>query len=136
MELANLQPAYMRKGGLMRKIVVTLIVATFLSATVAAPVFADGWGRHSHVRGGGIDLFWPITAALVIPAAIIGTMAHLAIPEPAVYTYAPPPAAVETGVYAVPETYNESGVYAAQRGYYAPRGYYPARSYHRYGCGW
>lgn len=101
----------------MIKMVLTLIIATFLSATIAAPVFADGWGRHSHGKGGGIDLFWPITAALVIPAAIIGTVVHLAVPEPAGYAYATPPAAVEPEVYPVPETYYESEAYATPRGY-------------------
>ncbi len=125
----------MRKGEFMKKIMVTLIVASFLSATIVAPVFADGWGGRSHGRGGGSDLFWPITAALLIPAAIIGTAVHLAAREP-VYAYAPPPVIVEPEVYPVPETYYAPRVYVAPRGYYSSREYYPAGSYRRQGCGW
>ena len=50
-------------GGYMKKIVVTLIVASLLSATTAAPVFAGGWGGHSYGRGDGFNPFWPIAAA-------------------------------------------------------------------------
>ena len=133
----------------MRRILVALIVACLLSATSAAPVFADGWGGHSHGRGGGFNPLWPITAAvnaaLYIPVAIIGTVAQLAVPGPVGYGYAPPPAPVRQ-VYAGPATYYTPGtyyapaptryfapapyyqqrVYAAPKGYYAPP-YYPTR---------
>jgi hypothetical protein len=132
----------------MRKIVVTLIVATLLSATTAAPVFANEWGGHYHGRGGGVDPFWPITwpitAALAIPAAIIGTVAHIAVPEPVGYGYAAPPAPAYSGpaTYYAPEPYYEPRVYyqprvyVAPRGYYSPRAYYPARYYRTYRSGW
>jgi len=78
--------------------VVTLVVATFLSAIASAPAFANGWGGHYHGRGGGFDPLWPITwpsaAALTIPADIVGTVAYIAAPEPLGYGYAAPPAPV------------------------------------------
>jgi hypothetical protein len=127
-----------RNGGYMKKIMVTLIAASLLSATTAVPVFAGGWGGHS--RGGGVDLFWPITAALAIPAAIVGTVAHIAVPEP---VYVSPPVPIEPQVYSGPATYYsprpyyEPRVYVAPRGYYAPRDYYPDRGHYRsYRGGW
>jgi len=114
----------------LRKIVVTLVIATLLSVTASAPAFANGWGGHSHGRGGGVDPFWPVTwpiaAALAIPAAIIGTVAHVAVPGQAGYGYAAPPAPVYSG----PATYY------APRVYVAPRGYYPERGYRTYRGGW
>jgi hypothetical protein len=113
----------------MRKIVVTLIVASLLSATTAAPVFAHGWDGYPHVRGGIFNPLWPVAAALAIPAAIVGTVANIAVPEP---VYAPPPAPVYSG----PATYYAPRVYVAPRGYYAPRAYYPVRYYRTYRGGW
>jgi hypothetical protein len=131
--LIRLEANKSMNGGYMKKIVVTIIVASLLSATTAAPVFADGWGGYSHGRGDGFNPFWPITAALAIPAAIVGTAVHLAVPEP---VYAPPPGSVAT-VYSGPATYYSPRVYAAPRGYYAPRAYYSDRSYYRsYRGGW
>jgi hypothetical protein len=93
------------KGGSMRKIVVTLIVASLLSATTAPPVFANGWGGHSHGWHGGVNIFWPIAAALTIPAAIIGTVANLAVPPPLGYGYAAPPVPVQPEGYSGPSPY-------------------------------
>ena len=124
------------KGGNMRKIVLTLVVATLLSVTASAPAFADGWGGHNHGRGGGFDPFWPITwpiaVALAIPADIVGTVAHVAVPEPSGYGYAAPPAPAYSGpaTYYAPEQYYEPRVYVA------PRGYYPERGYRTYRGGW
>jgi len=114
----------------LRKIVVTLVTVTLLSATVSVPAFANGWEGHYHGRGGGVDPFWPITwpiaAALAIPAAIIGTVAHAAVPGPAGYVYTAPPAPVYPGTAA----------YSAPRVYVAPRGYYPERGYRTYRGSW
>src|SRR5208337_2185299 len=104
----------------MRKIVVTLIVASLLSLTSVAPVFAGGWGGGHHGRGWGFNPLWPITVALTIPAAIIGTVANLAATVPATYGYAPPQA---------PETYYAPGAYYAPEAYAAPTGYYAPRAY-------
>jgi|GEM_PF-2253104 len=104
----------------MRKIVVTLIVACLLSLTSIAPVFAGGWGGGRHGRGGGFNPLWPITAALTIPAAVIGTVVNLAATVPATYGYAAPQA---------PETYYAPGPYYAPRAYAAPTGYYAPRAY-------
>jgi hypothetical protein len=103
------------RGGFMRKIVVTLIVASLLSLTSVAPVFAGGWGGGYHGRG-----LWPITAALGIPGAIIGTVVNLAATVPATYGYAAPQA---------PETYYTPGTYYAPRVYAAPTRYYTPRAY-------
>jgi hypothetical protein len=127
----------MWKGGFMRKIVVTLIVASLLSATSVAPVFADGWGGYYHGRGGVFNPFWPITAALAIPAAIVGSVASLAVPPPVGYGYAAPPVAVAPPVYPRPVTYYAPGPYYGPRVYVAPRAYYPVRGYYRaYRGGW
>jgi len=138
----------------MRRIAVTLIVASLLSAATAAPVFANGWGGHSHGGRGGVDIFWPVAAALAIPAAIIGTVANLAVPAPVGYGYAPPAVPVQPEVYSgsstyyapeqyyaprtyyAPRQYYAPRVYVAPRGYYSPRPYYPARGYRTYGSGW
>src|SRR5208283_3601319 len=104
----------------MRKIVVTLIVASLLSLTSVAPVFAGGWGGWYHGRGGGFTPLWPITAALAIPAAIIGTVVNLAATVPAPYGYAAPEA---------PETYYAPGGYYAPRAYAPPTAYYAPRAY-------
>lgn len=125
--LIRLEANKFMNGGYMKKIVVTIIVASLLSATTAMPVFAGGWGGHSYGRGGGFNPFWPIAAALAIPAAIVGTAARLAVPEP---VYASPPVSVAT-VYSGPATYYSPRVYAAPRGYYAPRAYYSDRGYYR-----
>jgi len=127
----------------MRKILATLIIATLLSATTAAPVLADGWGGHSRGRGGGFNPLWPlttaVTAVLYIPAAIIGTVAQLVVPGPAGYGYAAPPAPVEPRAYSgpapyyapapnyAPAPYYAPRVYVVPGGYYPPRAYYPAR---------
>jgi hypothetical protein len=124
------------KRGYMKKIVVTLVVATLLSATATVPAFADGWGGHGHGRGGGVDPFWPITwpiaAVLAIPAAIVGTVAHVAVPEPSGYGYATPP----VPVYSRPATYYAPEPYYEPRVYVAPRGYYHDRGYRSYRGGW
>jgi hypothetical protein len=105
----------------MRKIVATLIVASLLlSLTSVAPVFAGGRGGGYHGRGGGFNPLWPITAALAIPAAIIGTVVNLAATVPAPYGYDAPQA---------PETYYAPGAYYAPRAYAAPTGYYAPRVY-------
>ncbi len=77
----------------MRKIVVTLIVASLLSLTSVAPVFAGGWGGGYHGRGCGFNPLWPITTTLAIPAAVIGTVVNLAATVPATYGYAQLPPA-------------------------------------------
>jgi hypothetical protein len=121
----------------MRKIVVTIIVASLLSATTAAPVFAHGWDGYPHVRGGIFNPFWPVAAALAIPAAIVGTVANIAVPEPVYY---PPPEPVYSGpaTYYAPGSFYSPRVYVAPRGYYSPRAYYPARYryYRTYRGGW
>jgi len=87
----------------MRKIVVTLIVASLLSLTSVAPVFAFGWA---------------------IPAAIIGTVINLAAKVPATYGYAAPQA---PQTYYAPRAYYAPRVYAARTGNFAPRGHYRVR---------
>lgn len=116
----------------MRKMVVSLIAATLLSIA-ATPVFADGWGGHSHGRGGGFNPFWPITAivnaALFIPVAIIGSVVQLAAPGPVGYGYAPPPVAVVPRIYSGPPTYYAPGYSHAPTTSYAPRPDYRQRVY-------
>jgi hypothetical protein len=107
----------------MRKIVTTLIVASFLSVAIAAPVFAHGWGGTYRGGDGGVNLLWPITAVLAVPAAVIGTVAHVTV-QVVGYTYAPPPIPAEPDMYSGPVTY------------YAPGAYYPVRSHRGNGCGW
>ena len=122
----------------MRKIVVTLIVASFLFSTSVTPVFAGGWGGgHHHGREGGFNPLWPIAVALTIPAAIIGTVVNLAATVPAPYGYAGPQAPEPYyapgeyyAPYAAPTGYYEPGAYAAPTRYYAPRAYAaPTRYY-------
>ena len=117
----------------MRKIVVTLIVASLLSLTSVAPVFAGGWGGGYYGRGGACNPLWPITAALTIPAAIIGTVVNLAATVPPTYGYAVPQVPVTyyapgsyyaPRVYPAPIRYYASRVYAAPARYYRPMGYY------------
>ncbi|MGA7828096.1 MAG: hypothetical protein WCA04_10565 [Geobacteraceae bacterium] len=105
----------------MKKLLVALVVASILTAVVAAPVFAHGWGRTSRGEGEGVNLLWPITAALVIPAAIIGA-AQLRVPVGVRYSYAPPPVPVEPDMYSRPAPYS-------------PRVYYPTDNYRGHGCG-
>ena len=107
----------------MRKIVITLIFSTLLSATAAAPAFANGWGRPYYERGLPGGPLWPIVAALSIPAAVIDTVAHVAFPFPGV------------GYPATPVTAGPA-VYAGPAAYYAPRGYYRERGYRTYRGGW
>ena len=102
----------------MKKIVITLIVASLLSSTYVAPVFAGGWGGGHHGRGGEFNPLWPIAAVLAIPAAVIGTV--LAATVPPTYGYAAPQA---------PEPYYAPGAYYAPRAYPAPTGYYAPRAY-------
>ena len=111
----------------MRKIVVSLIVASLLSATTAAPVFANGWDGYPHLRGGIFNPFWPVAAALAIPAAIVGTVASVTVPGP---VYSGP------ATYYAPGPYYAPRVYVAPRGYYGPRAYYHARYYRTYRGGW
>ena len=107
----------------MRRILRALTVICLLSASVVSPVFADGWGGHHHGGGYGFNPLWPIVAAvnaaLYIPAAIIGTVAQIATPQPVGYAYAPPPAPVRVYTTAQdPDSY-------APAAYYAPRYSYP-----------
>ncbi|HTP64826.1 MAG TPA: hypothetical protein VMJ66_05500 [Geobacteraceae bacterium] len=105
----------------MKKFAITIVVASLLAATSAVPAFADGWGHHH----GGVEVLnplWPVAAALAIPAAIVGTVARLAVPPAPVYGYAAPPAPV---VYERPVAYYPQRVYAAPRAYYGGRVYYP-----------
>lgn len=131
-----------QKGGFMRKIVVTLIVASLLSATSAVPVFANEWNGYSHGSGVVFNPLWPITAALTIPAAIIGTIANSVVAGPGGYVYAVPPVPVRPVVYARPVSYYSPRpyyaprVYAAPRGYYSQGAYYPTRGYRAYRSGW
>jgi len=123
-----------RKGGVMKKIMITLIAATLLSATAAAPAFADRWGGHDHDRGLPGGPLWPIVAALSIPAAVIDTVAHIAFPFPGIGYPATPVTAGPAG-YAGPADYAPTAyytprVYVAPRGYYAPRGHYAPRGYY------
>ena len=92
----------------MKRIVATLAAAALITVSVAAPAFADGWGRHSHGTNVADVLLWPITAALTIPAAIVGTVAQATLPHPVVYE-APVPA------------YQDPVAYAGPKAYYAPR---------------
>ena len=107
-----------RIGEFMRRLLVALTAICLLSATVVSPVFADGWGGHYHRSGYGFNPLWPIAAAvnaaLYIPAAIIGTIAQLATPQPVGYAYAPSPVPVR--VYtAAPAP--DSSYYAARYSY-------------------
>jgi hypothetical protein len=117
----------------MKKVLSALIIACLVSATSAAPAFADGWRGH-HVSV--FNPLWPIAAALTIPAAIIGTVASAVAPVPVGYGYDAPPA---------PEIYSGYPTYYAPRAYYAPRvyvaprgnyGYYPYREHRVYRRGW
>ena len=100
----------------MRKIVVTLIIASLLSLTSVAPVFAFGWA---------------------IPAAIIGTIVNLAATVPSVpltYGYAAPQAPeiyYAPGAYYAPRSYVAATRYYASRVYAAPARYYRPRGYYR-----
>lgn len=121
----------------MRKIVFSLAVAALLSAVVSEPAFADRWGRHSRGRDAADALLWPITAALTLPAAIIGTVAQATIPPP--FVYGGPPVAGPADYagprayyYSPPPVYVVPGGYYEPRVYYAPRRYYHHRGYHHY----
>ena len=124
-----------RMGEYMKKIVVSLAITALLSATISAPAFADGWGRHSHGSTAADVLLWPIVAALTLPAAIIGTVAQATLPHAVVYGNPSPivegPAAYAgPRAYYAPEPCNPSQAYVEPREYYAPRGYYAARGYY------
>jgi hypothetical protein len=120
----------------MKKIVVTLIIGSLLTAATAAPVFANGWDGYPNVRGGILNPLWPVAVALSIPAAIVGTVANVAVPVPVGYGYAPQPQYVAPQVYPEHESYYAPRVYVAPRGYYAPRAYYRDRHYRTYRHGW
>lgn len=120
----------------MRKIVVTFIVASLLSATSAAPVFAHEWNGYYHGSGVVFNPLWPITAALSIPAAIVGTIANSVVAGPGGYVYAVPPAPVRQVVYSRSVAYYAPRLYAAPRGYYSQGAYYPARGYRAYRSSW
>jgi hypothetical protein len=119
----------------MRKIVIMFIVATLFSATASAPAFANGWGGPYYERGLPGGPLWPIVAALSIPAAVIDTVVHVALPFPGV-GYPAIPVTAGPAVYAGPAAYYPPRVYVAPRGYYSPRAYYPARYYRTYRSGW
>jgi hypothetical protein len=91
----------------MKRILTTLAAAALITASAAAPAFADGGGRHSHGANVADALLWPITAALTLPAAIIGTVAQSTLPHQVVYENS----AFDEGPAA----------YAGPRAYYAPR---------------
>ena len=114
----------------MRRIVITLIIGSLLSAAIATPVLANGRDGYPHLRGGIFNPLWPVAVALAIPAAIVGTVASLSVPEPVGYGYTAHPVAVAPTVRAAYPTYYAPRVYAEPRGYYAPRAYSPA-GYHR-----
>jgi hypothetical protein len=132
----------------MKKILAASIIGSLLSLTSAAPALAHGWDGYPHVRGGILNPLWPVAVALSIPAAIVGTVANLAVPEPVRYGYDAPPVVVEPRVYSAPARYYAPGpyyaprvyhaprVYVAPRGYYSHRDYYPARYYRTYRGGW
>ncbi|NVN89599.1 MAG: hypothetical protein HXX11_03255 [Desulfuromonadales bacterium] len=120
----------------MKKIMITLIVGSLLSAALATPVFADGRDGFPHIRGGIFNPLWPVAVALAIPAAVVGTVASLSVPEPVGYGYAPHPLTVAQPVYSAPPAYYAPRVYVSPRGYYAPRAYYPERYYRTYRHGW
>ncbi len=100
----------------MKRIAIALAAAVLITASVAAPAFADGWGGHSRGVTAADVLLWPLT----IPAAIIGGVAQATIPHPVVYE-APAP------------VYEGPAVYAGPRAYYAPSGYYGRGGYYRSG---
>jgi len=126
----------------MKRIVVSLAAAILMTASVAAPAFADGWGRHSHEVTAADVLLWPLT----IPAAIIGGVAQATIPHPVVYetpapVYRGPAAYVTPGAYYAPRGYGEwrgdngyRGHY--DRGYRHDRGGYYHGEYGRHGGRW
>lgn len=127
----------------MKKILVAVIIGSILTATTAAPVFADDWYGHGHLRGGIFNPLWPVEVALAIPAAVIGTVANAVVPEPVGYAYAPPPQPVAVpraysgpATYYAPEPYYAPRVYVAPRGYYTPRAYHYPRYYRSYRYGW
>lgn len=120
----------------MKKFVIALIIGSLLSATVATSVFAGGRDGFPHIRGGIFNPLWPVAVALAIPAAVVGTVASLSVPEPVRYGYAPDPVVVAPPVYVAPPAYYAPRVYVAPRGYYAPRAYYPERHYRAYRHGW
>jgi len=130
------------KGGYMRKILISLAITALVSTTLSAPAFADGWGRH-YSRGPSAAevLLWPITAAITLPAAIIGSVAQATLPPPVIpggpprFDYGPSAYAGPRAYYA-PEPYPVPRVYREYRGYYEPRGYYGGRGYRYYGDRW
>ncbi len=115
----------------MKKIAAGIIVASVLSVTCALPAFADEWGPH-YGRVDILNPLWPVAVALSIPAAVVGTVARLAVPPVPVYGYAAPP---EPVVYERPVAYYPR-YYYPRRVYVAPRGYYGAYYPRVYRRGW
>jgi hypothetical protein len=116
----------------MKKIMVTLMIASLLSAAIVTPVFAHDWDGHPHIRGGIFNPLWPVAAALAIPAAVVGAVASVTFPEPVVVA----PAPVAPPVYSAPPAYYAPRVYVAPRPYYAPRAYNPYGYHRAYRYGW
>jgi len=118
----------------MKKIMVTLMIGSLLSAAIVTPVFAHGQDGFPHVRGGIFNPLWPVAAALAIPVAVAGAIARATVPEPVVVV----PAPVAPRVYSAPPAYYAPREYVAPRPYYAPpRAYYPHDGYYRtYRHGW
>ncbi len=112
----------------MKRIVVSLAAAVLITASVAAPAFADGWGRHSHEVTAADVLLWPLT----IPAAIIGGIAQATIPHPVVYE-TPAPVYGGPAVYAGPRAYYAPSGYYGRSGHYRPGGYYDRGGRHEPG---
>ena len=119
----------------MKKILVTLMIGSLLSTAIVTPVFAHGPDGFPHVRGGIFNPLWPVAAALAIPAAVVGAVVSVTVPEPVVVA----PAPVAPPVYSEPPAYYAPRAYVAPRPYYAPpRAYYPhGHGYYRtYRHGW
>jgi len=110
----------------MRKITVTLLIASLLSASSVAPSFAGG---YYYGGGYGCNPLWPVAAALTT-AAIIGSVVNASAPAQGGYGYAAPPP--RTVVYSRPATYYVPGTYYAPRAYVGPRGYSAPRAYYPY----
>jgi len=120
----------------MKKIIITLMIGSLLSAAMVTPALAHDWD-HPRVPGGIFNPLWPVAAALAIPAAVVGAVASATIPEPVVV--APPEPIAPPVYYSAPPAYYAPRVYVAPRPYYyAPRGhsygyYGHHRPHYRYG---